>query len=62
MRLKTQLHATIGTCAALSFVIVGVTGWWELRRVHNQEVEALGQSMALNLSRGCGLAAFSSII
>lgn len=55
MRLKTQLHATIGTCAALSFLIVGATGWWELRRVHNQEVEALGQSMARNLSRGCAL-------
>lgn len=56
MRLKSELHAIIGVCAALVFLVVGATAWWEVRRVHLLEVEALGKTLALNVSRSCSRA------
>ena len=56
MRLKPELHAIIGVCAALTFLVVGATAWWEVRRVHLLEVEALGKVLALNVSRSCARA------
>ena len=56
MRLKSELHAIIGVCAALVFLVVGATAWWEVRRVHLLEVEALGRTLALNVSRSCARA------
>jgi len=56
VRLKTELHAIIGTCAAVAFLVIGVTAWWEVRRVHLVEVEARGRTMALQLSRAIALA------
>lgn len=56
MRLKSEMHAIIGMCAAAAFVVTGVIAWFEVRRVHRVEVRAQGETMGLFLARACALA------
>ncbi len=56
MRLKSEMHAIIGVCAAAAFVVTGVIAWFEVRRVHRVEVKAQGETMGLFLAKACGLA------
>jgi signal transduction histidine kinase len=56
VRLKSQLHAIIGVCAAAVFVVTGVIAWFEVRRVHRLEVKAQGETMGLFLAKACALA------
>lgn len=56
MRLKSEMHAIIGVCAAAVFVVTGVIAWFEVRRVHRLEVKAQGETMGLFLAKACALA------
>jgi uncharacterized membrane protein affecting hemolysin expression len=56
VRLKFEMHAIIGVCAAAAFVVIGVIAWLEVRHVHQVEVTAQGETMGLFLAKACALA------
>ena len=56
MRLKRELNKIISGFAVGALVIIGLTVWGELLRVHKQEVQAQGHTMAFHLSRACAVA------
>ncbi|HBP17156.1 MAG TPA: hypothetical protein DEA08_05085, partial [Planctomycetes bacterium] len=46
MKLKGELHRVIGLCAAGSFLVIGLIGFFQVRRFHRVEyVEARGVAM-----------------
>ena len=57
MHLKTELHRIIGICAGLTFLVIGLIAFFQIRRFHRVEyVEARGVATGRGWALACTMA------